>query len=99
MIPGTSPGIVLRDKGLLRGTEMIGLLFARVPGWFDLISPTEEHKTIRFSRRAPCSAFPDVGASTSRSLFVRLYGCAEGVVRSPSWVAAFLPCGEDKTLA
>ena len=27
---------------------------------------------------------------------VRLYGCAEVVVRSPSWVAAFLPCGEDK---
>ena len=27
---------------------------------------------------------------------MRPYGSAEGVVRSPSWVAAFLPCGEDE---
>lgn len=50
----------------IHGTRLIGPLFACVPSWTKNGLPSWRYKTIRFCRRAPRSALPDVGASTKR---------------------------------
>lgn len=109
-IPGTSPGDVLRDTGLFRGSR-VGQPVLNCGGFYEpsrrrsafgalhvdhdgkvpaMQEPNRQTYTNQEKRRvAALRSSAQPGSWVVCVLGgLRLYGCAEGVIRSPSWVAS-----------